>query len=513
VKPALGVFLLTLLAYLTTAGGHLYSPDEELMFRMTESLAVDRDLAIEPLELGFASRRGVDGKEYSQYGVGQPLLAVPFYVLGRALAPLADDDAWARAYGLTKADEPGWWGTRATAADLAPRLAVSFFNILAGAVLAGFLCLLLQEITGHRGAATLASLLYALGSYAWAHSRPYYSESLAVLFIVLSWYALLRSCRGNVTRWNALAGAAAGYAALVRMDSVILYPATALLLLGPVMRAALDQRPRLHPYIAFCLPAMLCGGVILGLNTLHFGGPFEMGYADQSEGIKFHTPLLVGLHGFLFSAGRGLFFFSPALVLGLLGWKDLFGRSRWLGAATALAILIPLCFMAKWQNWAGGWTWGPRHIFMLHPFLAVPAAVWLAAGWNRVRRAVAMTLIFLGAGVQIFGSSQDFILYYQLYFRNTNGRYFRELYDFFDQAYWGRYYRLHYRTEPGAESVEVPLTFVPAPIHHSIYIPQYTAWSAYPQMLRDYGTLDNLWWRLFVRPAAPIPDAEPEPGD
>jgi hypothetical protein len=251
------------------------------------------------------------------------------------------------------------------------------------------------------------------------------------------------------------------------------------------------------------------------LNTLHFGGPFEMGYADQSEGIQFSTPLIAGLYGFLFSAGRGMFFFSPALVLGLVGWKELFGRSRALGLATALAILLPLCFMAKWQNWAGGWTWGPRHIYMLHPFLAIPAAMWLASSWGRIRRGIAVALIVLGAGVQVFGSSQNFILYYQLYYRNTNERYYRVMYDFFDQAYWGRFYKLHHRPDRDAETLEVPLTFVPAPVHHSIYFPQQTAWAAYPEMLREYGTFDNLWWRLLTPPRPPITDvdAEPEPSE
>src|SRR5690606_38492605 len=101
---------------------------------------------------------------------GQPLLATPFYLLGRAIAPLASDAAWARAYGLASTSTPGWWGAEADAGILAPRLAVSFFNILVSALLAGLVCLLLIELTGHVPAATLSAFLYALGSYAWAHS-------------------------------------------------------------------------------------------------------------------------------------------------------------------------------------------------------------------------------------------------------------------------------------------------------------------------------------------------------
>lgn len=507
-KQACIVFFVSLAAYLLTAGGHLYSPDEEIMFRMAESLVEDRDLGIEPVAEGFATRPGIDGKEYAQYGVGQPLLSIPFYVLGRALAPMGSDAAWARAYGLPDENSPGWWGEGATAGVIAPRLLVSFFNILASALLSGLVCLLLIEMTGHRRASTLAAFLYALGSLAWAHSRPYYSEICAVFFVVLAWYALFRACRGRMTAWTFLAGAATGYAALVRMDSVILYPATGLLLLGPLWKAARERRPAVHPYIVFCVPALGCGSVILLLNHFHFGGPFESGYADQTEGINFSTPLLAGLYGFVFSAGRGLFFFSPALVLGLYGWNVLYRHDRWIMLATLGATLFPLCFMAKWQNWAGGWTWGPRHIFMIHPFLIIPAAFWLAHGWDRARRAVATGLLVVGIAVQLLGSSQDFIAYYSLYFRNMNGRYFRELYDVFDAAYWGQYYQVHLH-RPNEQPMEVPFALLPAPVQHSVYVPQYTAWRAYPLMMSDYGMFDNLWWRLLRNPGEPAPPGEP----
>lgn len=500
-KTAILVFLVSLLAYLLTASGHLYSPDEEVMFRMTDSLVVDHDLAIAPLPMNFATRTGIDGKEYAQYGVGQPVLAIPFYLAGRALSPMASEATWRRIYGLdpnpgdkTFAENP--------AASIAERFGIAFYNIFASALLAALLYGLLMEIFGHRGASLLGCLLYALGSLAWAHSRPFYSETTGALFIVLGWFALFRSCRGHMIRWNLLAGAATGYAALVRMDSVILYPATALVLLGPVLKAARDQRPRLHPFIAFCVPALCCGAILLGLNKIEYGGLFEMGYSDQAEGISFHTPLFVGLYGFLFSIGKGIFFFSPGLILGLFGWRALTIRNPWLTAAVLMATLFPLIFMSKWQNWTGGWTWGPRHIFMIHPFLAIPATAWLASNWNRTRQAVATGLLLLGMGVQIFGCSQDFVLFYQVFFRNANGRYFREQFDIFDHAYWGSYYKLYLKPNKKAEAEEVPLTFLPAPVQHSVYYPQYSQWAGYPRMYLDYGTLDNLWYRLITTPEA-----------
>ena len=54
-RHGLPLFLLLALLYGLTFGGHLYSPDEEILFRTTEALATRGCLAIEPLK-GFATR-------------------------------------------------------------------------------------------------------------------------------------------------------------------------------------------------------------------------------------------------------------------------------------------------------------------------------------------------------------------------------------------------------------------------------------------------------------------------
>ncbi|MCX7624697.1 MAG: hypothetical protein N2Z21_00560, partial [Candidatus Sumerlaeaceae bacterium] len=93
-RHVITVFLCFLGLYVATCGGHLYSPDEEVMFRMTEALARRGSVAVEPMldpeGRSFATRRGKDGKEYPQYGVGNPLFALPLYWLGDAIARVVD---------------------------------------------------------------------------------------------------------------------------------------------------------------------------------------------------------------------------------------------------------------------------------------------------------------------------------------------------------------------------------------------------------------------------------------
>lgn len=495
-RDAIAVFCIALAVYTVTAGGHLYSPDDEILFRTTASLVEDRDLAIEPLE-GFATRGAADDKQYAQYGIGQPILAVPFYAAGRVLAAMGSDETWARIYGIGPDEPDGARGYPHTAREIAPRFACSFFNLFAAAALAAVLFLLMIELNVGRPAALLTIALYAFGSLAWPHSRPFFSETAAVLFVVIGWYCLLRGLRGRILLWAGLAGAAAGFAALIRLDSILLYPGLALVLLGPIRAAAQREKPSVHPYVVFCAPAALIGIWILALNWIHFGHPFSSGYSDQPEGISFSTPLSAGLYGFLFSAGKGLFFFSPALVLSLWAWKPLVARDRMLAAGVALSIAIPLLVMAKWQNWSGGWSWGPRHIFMIHPFLAIPIGLWLAEGWAWPRRAAAIATLVAGIGVQLLGSSQDFITFHRVFFRNHSHDNFRVGYDNFDMQYWDQYFRVA-AIPPGQDDwIQVPLLAIPAPIQQSLYDPRTSVWNGYPRMWADYGLVDNVWIRIL----------------
>ncbi|MEN6624737.1 MAG: phospholipid carrier-dependent glycosyltransferase [Candidatus Sumerlaeia bacterium] len=504
-KRAALVFLITLATYGLTAAGHLFSPDEEVLFRTTRSLASGEGFAIVPILQGdrsFASRPAnpprPDGREFGQYGIGQPILAVPLVWIGNALARIGSDATWAALYG----DEP--FGPRdlgipQTAAELAPRWACSWFNVLLGAAMAALVYLLCLEAVCDARAAMWAALLYALGSMAWPHSRPFFTEPLAAFFLMLAFYGLLRAMRCGHLRWCLVAGCAAGWAFLVRNDSVLAYPGLAVMMLLPIVSVARRRGGSfLAAWIAFAIPVILAGALQLFLNRLHFGNALATGYSDQQEGVKFSTPIIAGLYGYLFSAGKGLFFFSPALILSFFGWKALArrwaGLSRALVWALALMILCPLAIQSTWQNWAGGWCWGPRHVFQIHCFFAVPIAAYLAANWTRNARMAIMLMLAVGAAVQLLGASVNFNRFYQQFFRSPGdpNAYFI-MYDGFDQAYWGQYYQLLWRTTP-ADPLNPIALYPPAPIQQSLYIPYQTMWAGYPVLIRQ-GQIDNFWLR------------------
>src|SRR5437763_7411269 len=94
-RPRTGLVLLcTFLGfYLLTASGHFYSGDEETLYLVTESLVERHTFALPDDAWVDHTARGMHGGLYAQYPPGQPLAAVPFYLLGRAVAAAFPGDS------------------------------------------------------------------------------------------------------------------------------------------------------------------------------------------------------------------------------------------------------------------------------------------------------------------------------------------------------------------------------------------------------------------------------------
>jgi hypothetical protein len=94
-------------------------------------------------------------------------------------------------------------------------------------------------------------------------------------------------------------------------------------------------------------------------NYLRTGSALNSGYE-----IDFSTPILTGLYGFLFSAGKSVFLFSPLMLLypaavGKL-WSD--SARRRLVVWSLLLFGAQLLVYSKWWDWSGDDAWGPRFL-------------------------------------------------------------------------------------------------------------------------------------------------------
>jgi len=525
VKSSVRVFFLFLVIFLATMGGHLYSPDEEILFRTTQSLAEHGRFSIEPLQ-GFATRKGIDGVEYAQYGIGQPILAVPFYYFGKALYKI-----------FPFQNAPFWVEDTTQYYDIAPepvvlRLGVSLFNQVVTALLCAVLFSFCHYLTRDLKAAWMTCLLFGVGSYAWVHSKPFFTEPLAALLSFSSFYLLYKGLEKSSLSRILLGGILYAYALLVRLDSLFLIPGYFVLIFlsngrftgykfsrliraqfrspgeidpeDPMFSAGLSEEERkiakspLRHYLFFA-PLALSFLILLALNKSRYGSFMSTGYEDQEEGLRFSTPLLAGFYGFIFSAGKGMFFFSPPLALFFFAARKFYKKYFALALglfALALSFFVVQC---KWQNWPGGWCWGPRHIYQIHVFLALPISILFLAPRSVGKRCVFWAFLLVGAFIQIYGSSQNFIDYYAEFFTtprtppNNNNVWYRESEPFLDNAY-----ALFILDEKGQMLNRVPLHTLVSPIQNSIYYPQNSVWSNYFVLLR-LGRHDFFWPRLVCR--------------
>ena len=209
---------------------------------------------------------------------------------------------------------------------------------------------------------------------------------------------------------------------------------------------------------------------------------------------------MAGLYGFTMSVGKGLFFFSPPLVLCFFGFRPLLRRRPVFGGGVLLLIASFLVFQSCWRNWAGGWCWGPRHIYQIHALLALAVGFWVADRWNPTRRVVIAALLLVGLCVQVYGSSQNFIMFYRILYQDPAPPTARVMYDPATAQSLADAYALAPRDPRTGRIVPtarpLPIGILPAPINDSIYILQNSQWPGYAKMWHA-GFRDFFWVNLF----------------
>lgn len=374
------IFLLLCGFYLLTMSGHTYSPDEETMLAVTRGLIERRDVAV-VVEDGApvaALRPGRDGGRYSPYGVLPSLLAAPLHLLGSLVAP---------------AGPP---------ADYATRFAVTALNAPLTAATAALLAWWAMQLGAPGAWATALALLYGLTTLAWPYARTFFSEPLAALLILLAAEradAARRLPAGAPARQRAffLSGLAGGLLLPTRIAAGVALPVIGLYALWVAWRgwagaapAPGRQRPSFVRPVAAWAGGLLPGAALLAwYNLARFGTPVASGYA--SEGSLFTTPLLEGLYGLLFSPGKSVFLYAPALLLALPGGLLLWRRGTRAPVILAGGLFLShLLLYARWGEWHGGGVWGPRFLLpVVAPLLALAAGLGTAPA-RRWRLAAAL---------------------------------------------------------------------------------------------------------------------------
>jgi len=375
--------------YLLTASGfNIYHTDAgKLRTEVAKSIVERQDLSV-PEGIGM---KGDDGREYSWTGIGSALLAVPFYMAGKII-------------GAT------------------PENAVSAMNQIFGAATVVLVFIFSISLGYTERSSLFISIFYGLGTMAWPLAKGPFDYTIATFFILFSNYFMYFYVVDKNFSHLLVSAIFIGVAFITRMNSILAIPPLFILMIvysikKSGFRSSIKFISRdialffiaLFPFISLSLL----------YNYYRFGSFFETGYSliALRTGIKYFTDtsMLTGLSGFIISPGRGFFYYSPVTILFFFSIRSFIKKHSGLAVCFICLILSYILFHSKYIFWHGGWSWGPRHISVITPFLIIPIAELLDSGtWlkNNFRRRIIYSIFTVSLLIQIAAVSVDFQKYY-----------------------------------------------------------------------------------------------------
>ncbi|MCC6408594.1 MAG: hypothetical protein IT453_15635 [Planctomycetes bacterium] len=393
-RSAWALFLCLAALYLATAVGLPDNPDAEVEFQTTRSLAREQTFALgetpeaRAIEtLAFDVVRGVDGRVYSWFGVGQALLAVPFYGVGVLAAKvwpaIQERHAADIAYGFARS-------------EYFEHLFVGLRNPLLGAWTCALVFLAARRLGASRGSSAVAAAMLGVTTYLWPQARASLNDVQATWAFVLAFERWLAWRRSERVLDAVLCGAAAAWVVLTR---VALAPAVLVFVLCILVERARAGRAVALSTQAFV--AALCGGAALfcGANQARFGRLFETGYGPMLEaGTFFSYPWYSGLAGLVISPGKGVLWFATGVVIAIVGWRSLERRVALCVLLVVIAVFAPV---VPTQAWHGAYTFGPRYVLPAVALAWIGVAPVLERAWRSASRPALLAL----AGLFAFGSA------------------------------------------------------------------------------------------------------------
>ncbi len=364
-KTYLTLFLFFFSIYALTGQGSIQSADGKIMFFLTQSM-------VENQSVSFSQAvTDAEGPQFSKYGLGMSILAIPFYLSGKLLSFLLGIEA-----------------------SLSTQFSVSMIN----SILTALSCLVVFMFATERfkfnpRTGLILAVGFGLSTIAWYYSEDFMSEPAATLFLLSAVYCVTSKDAVMRKRNLAWAGTFLALAISCRLAMVIVIPG--FILYQWMLWKELEGKKNedlIRDIIRPAIPVIAVLILIMFYNYWRFGNPFETGYEN------FKGRFLVGFFGILFSPGKSLFLFNPLILFGCLAFRSFLRDERKMAVLFGWLIVSHLILFSSWWSWQGGMSWGPRLMLVVIPYLILPIGFLLREHREAVKIPILLALL---AGILI----------------------------------------------------------------------------------------------------------------
>ncbi len=268
--------------------------------------------------------------------------------------------------------------------------------------------LLLRHFTDRVTAATLVSVLLGTNLYHYATYDSGYSHAYS-FFLFAAFLALTERWHLSPDRMRAvLLGLAGGLIILTRHTNVLFL--VALPLFGVAGAGSIGSRFRQlrRDWRLLALMAAVAAVVVAPQLALYYratGRPFVSAYG--ALGFTFDRPHLFGV---LFGTQKGVFFWSPVLLLAMLGlaWLWRTGHSARAFIPGALLFLVANTYIiASWWDWQFGGSFGHRGYTDSMAIFAIGlSGLYTWAARRRTTAIVASVVVTAAVALSVFQMAQ-----------------------------------------------------------------------------------------------------------
>ncbi len=386
-KFRLSLFLYFLTLYIITIQG-IQSGDNVFHYDRTQNIIKNHSFSMPEGKYSFSKqpwlrnwmKEGKDCRIYLILPDGLSITSIPFTFIGNLIEKTGNYDMYEGK--MNEAWTNGDYTKTIYCLNLLPS---AFFSVVMNSFIMALTLLIFFNfcylLTNSLKKSLISSILLGNATILWVYSSSFWTQPIVTFCIFAAFYFLFRFNNEDNIKYLLLAGFFAGYSYISRYASLLSLPFFIFYLISSRWK---EKKTIVKSLAVFSVPLFIILFTQMYWNFYRFGSPFDLGPNKLFFSSKFLVPYLTS---FLFSLSRSIFFFSPPLILGILGFKKFLKEYKLEFLCTAgisFGFLLFYSFFNFGINLLGA-AWGPRYLVPVTPFLLLPVCLFVDnTGWKKM---------------------------------------------------------------------------------------------------------------------------------